>query len=69
MAGQGIYQPTWSKDGRHILFVKDKALWIINIDGGNAKELFDLDSEQDDQIGFMALCHTKMLFPGLKVNI
>jgi TolB protein len=33
-AGQGIYQPLWSKDGSHILYVKDNSLWLIGADGG-----------------------------------
>lgn len=52
MAGQGIYQPTWSKNGRKILFVKNKALWSINIEGGNPEKILDLASEQKDQFGY-----------------
>lgn len=51
-SGQGIYQPTWSKDGYHILYVKNKALWSINIEGGNPEKIFDLVSEPEDQFGF-----------------
>ncbi|WP_449240677.1 biopolymer transporter Tol [Desulfoscipio gibsoniae] len=51
-AGQGIYQPAWSKDGRHILFIKDNALWSINIEGGNPEKIFEPVSEQKDQFGF-----------------
>ncbi len=35
-AGQGIYQPLWSKDGSHILYVKDNSLWLIGADGGES---------------------------------
>lgn len=52
MAGQGIYQPTWSKEGRHILFVKGKSLWSINTEAGSPEKILDLESEQEDQFGF-----------------
>ncbi|MTV48375.1 biopolymer transporter Tol [Heliobacillus mobilis] len=52
VAGQGIYQPTWSKDGRHILFVKNKALWIVNIEGLKVEKILDLDSDQEEEFGF-----------------
>ena len=33
-AGTGIYDPQWSADGRHVLFVRDDALWLIDLRGG-----------------------------------
>ncbi len=33
-AGTGVYQPRWSADGRHILYIRDDALWLIDAAGG-----------------------------------
>lgn len=33
-AGKGIYLPQWSGDGRHVLFIRDNALWLIDTRGG-----------------------------------
>jgi len=38
-AGQGIYQPLWSRDGSHILYVKDNSLWLIGADGGEPAKI------------------------------
>jgi TolB protein len=51
-AGPGVYQPTWSKDGEHILYVRDNALWIIAASGGQPEKLMDLFSEKEDHFGF-----------------
>lgn len=51
-AGTGIYQPTWSKDGNHILYVRDDALWLIKTGGGQPEKILDLYSEGEDLFGF-----------------
>ncbi|MEG6617270.1 biopolymer transporter Tol [Peptococcaceae bacterium 1198_IL3148] len=51
-AGQGIYQPSWSKDGRHILYVKDNALWSIKAEGGEPERIFGPVFDQQDPLGF-----------------
>ena len=33
-AGTGVYDPQWSADGRHVLFVRDNWLWLIDVLGG-----------------------------------
>lgn len=33
-AGSGVYQPRWSHDGRHLLYVRDNAVWLIDANGG-----------------------------------
>jgi len=33
------FAPTWSPDGKHILFVVESDLWIINADGTNKRQL------------------------------
>ena len=38
-AGRGIYQPCWSRDGSHILYVRDNCLWLIGADGGEPGEI------------------------------
>ncbi len=38
-AGQGIYQPLWSRDGNHILYVRDNTLWLIGADGGEPSRI------------------------------
>ncbi|MGI6493181.1 MAG: S-layer homology domain-containing protein [Pelotomaculum sp.] len=51
-AGTGIYQPTWSKDGNHILYVRDDALWLIKANGGQPEKILSLYSEGEDLFGF-----------------
>jgi TolB protein len=51
-AGTGVYQPAWSKDGDHILYVRDNALWIIRADGGQPEKVLDLFSEGEELFGF-----------------
>ncbi len=38
-AGQGVYQPLWSKDGNRILYVKDNFLWLIGAGGGEPEKI------------------------------
>jgi TolB protein len=33
-AGTGVYDPQWSRDGRHVLYLRDKAIWLIGVSGG-----------------------------------
>lgn len=51
-AGTGVYQPTWSQDGDHILYVRDNALWIIKTGGGQPEKVLDLFSQGEDLFGF-----------------
>jgi len=34
-AGTGINRPLWSRDGSHIIYLKDNSIWLININGGS----------------------------------
>lgn len=52
LAGTGVYQPLWSKDGKSILYVRDNALWLINSEGGQTEKIVDLLSEGEDLFGF-----------------
>lgn len=51
-AGTGVYQPTWSKDGENILYVRDNALWILKAGSGQPEKILDLYSEGEDLFGF-----------------
>jgi Tol biopolymer transport system component len=51
-AGAGVYQPSWSKDGEHILYVRDNAIWIIGTGGGQPEKVLDLEPEEEDLFGF-----------------
>ncbi len=33
-AGVGVYAPMWSRGGHHLLYVRDNALWLVNVRGG-----------------------------------
>jgi TolB protein len=44
-AGQGVYQPSWSKDGSHILYVKANSLWLIGAGGGEPEKICPLANE------------------------
>ena len=50
-AGQGICQPRWSKDGGHILYVKDSSLWLIGADGGDPVEICSPIAADDPTAG------------------
>ncbi|TEB10777.1 S-layer homology domain-containing protein [Pelotomaculum propionicicum] len=51
-AGAGVYQPAWSKDGEHILYVRDNAIWIIGADGGQPEKVLGLFPKGGDLFGF-----------------
>ncbi|MDF2628255.1 MAG: putative signaling protein [Symbiobacteriaceae bacterium] len=47
-AGGGVYSPQWARDGRHLLYARDGALWYLAIDGGAPVKLARI--EEPDQI-------------------
>lgn len=51
-AGSGVYQPVWSGDGKHILYVRDNSLWIIGADGGQPQKVLGPFPEQKELFGF-----------------
>jgi hypothetical protein len=50
-AGQGVYQPLWSKDRSHILYLKDNSLWLIGADGGEPEKICGPFSYEDPVAG------------------
>ncbi|MDF9408393.1 MAG: translocation protein TolB [Pelotomaculum sp. PtaB.Bin013] len=51
-AGTGVYQPVWSKDGDHVLYVRDNAIWIIGANGGQPEKVVELLPAREDLFGF-----------------
>jgi len=47
-----VYQPAWSKDGEHVLYIRDNAVWIIGAGGGQPEKILDLLPERSDLFGF-----------------
>ena len=41
-AGTGLKRALWSRDGSHIVYLKDNAIWLINIYGGSPAKIVDL---------------------------
>lgn len=46
-----IYNPIWSKDGSHIYYIQEGALWQIGADGGTPKRVLE-DIAKEDTWGF-----------------
>ncbi|MFZ5815166.1 MAG: hypothetical protein ACOY93_07670 [Bacillota bacterium] len=42
-AGGGIYAPAWSGDGRHLLYIKDGALWALDLEAESVRRVIELD--------------------------
>jgi Tol biopolymer transport system component len=63
-AGTGIAAPTWSADGRFILYVRDNGLWLINPFAGHSNPSPGLPS----QTGGPALRIVSKLFAGTWPN-
>lgn len=51
-AGTGVYQPAWSRDDRHILYVRDNALWIVGADGYAPQKVVGPFPERQDLFGY-----------------
>ncbi|MGH2378379.1 MAG: TolB family protein [Candidatus Limnocylindria bacterium] len=41
VAGGGVFDPEWSRDGRAILFQRDGSLWRLDLDSGQVRQLID----------------------------
>jgi TolB protein len=39
VAGAGTFTPQWSRDGTHLLYVRDNALWLVPVHGGAAVQV------------------------------
>ncbi|MCG0239946.1 MAG: hypothetical protein L6E13_12380 [Firmicutes bacterium] len=47
-AGGGIYNPTWSRDGRHLLYVQKGALRVLDLETGQTRWVADLGEPEND---------------------
>jgi len=50
-AGSGIYAPAWSGDGKHLLFVKEGALWGLELATDEVWQIAEL-GEPTDRFGY-----------------
>jgi len=41
-AGSGVEAPAWSRDGQHLLYVRDDAVWLVDVTGGAPTRIVDL---------------------------
>ena len=41
-AGRGVFGPSWSRDGRHLLYLRDGALWLMDTISGTAARIVTL---------------------------
>jgi TolB protein len=51
-AGTGTYTPQWSRDGLHLLYIRDNAFWLIRIDGGPPARILGPFPKAADYFGF-----------------
>lgn len=51
-AGTGVYQPQWSADGHHLLYVRDNALWLIATSGGAPVRIVGPFPQAPDLFGY-----------------
>ena len=57
-AGTGIYDPQWSADGRHIVYIRGNSLWEVPVAGGPAAEVAGpIDAGLDAPFGFYGYFH------------
>ncbi len=40
-AGTGVFGPMWSRDNRHILFMRDYSIWLLDLDGAKPVRIAD----------------------------
>lgn len=46
-AGTGVYSPAWASDGRHLLYVKDDAVWVMDLEQGESRKVAALEPSAD----------------------
>jgi dipeptidyl aminopeptidase/acylaminoacyl peptidase len=51
-AGTGVYQPQWSADGHHLLYIRDDALWLVATHGGAPARIVGPFPGTPDLFGF-----------------
>jgi hypothetical protein len=67
-AGAGVYQPVWSKDGDHVLYVRDNALWIIGADSGQPEKVLGLFPEGRISSVFTVIFRAGILWHGISLK-
>jgi len=51
-AGTGTYAPQWSRDGLHLLYIRENALWMIRVGGGASARILGPFPKAPDYFGF-----------------
>ncbi|MHB8758379.1 MAG: biopolymer transporter Tol, partial [Bacillota bacterium] len=51
-AGAGVFHPMWARDGKHILFGRDDALWVIGVDDGQVQKVLGSFPGAANPLGF-----------------
>ncbi|MDF9408370.1 hypothetical protein L7E55_08365 [Pelotomaculum isophthalicicum JI] len=51
-AGTGISRPLWSRDGAHIIYLKENSIWLIDINGGSPVKLVGPFPNAPDSQGY-----------------
>ncbi len=51
-AGTGIKRPLWSRDGAHIVYLKDNSVWLIGLSGGNPVKIIGAFPDVTDSFGY-----------------
>ncbi|MCL6561118.1 MAG: hypothetical protein K6U74_20490 [Firmicutes bacterium] len=51
-AGTGVYSPAWSRDGHHLLYLRDNAVWLIGVEGGEPARIVGPFPEPPQLFGY-----------------
>ncbi|HWP96362.1 MAG TPA: biopolymer transporter Tol [Syntrophomonadaceae bacterium] len=51
-AGKSVQEPQWSKDGKYIMYMADKYLWMIDVQGDEPRRIAGPFSTIDDQADY-----------------
>ncbi len=51
-AGTDIKRPLWSRDGSHILYLKNNSVWLVNLSGGSPVKIVGTFPDITDSVGY-----------------
>ncbi|WP_131820714.1 PD40 domain-containing protein [Desulfotruncus arcticus] len=51
-AGTGIKRPLWSRDGAHIVYLKDNSVWLVDLSGGSPVKIIGTFPDATDSFGY-----------------